>query len=83
MLDDLLEGDAGPLGGANGALGPGGVDQLVALAGVVADLLETAGAGALEGDDVGLAREERFVLQVGQGETLRVVDQAADVEEEF
>lgn len=65
VLDYFLEGDARPTGCANGAFAPGSVDQLVAFAWVLVDLLDSASAGALQRDDVGLAREERFILEVG------------------
>ena len=83
VLDDLLERDARPAGRADGALAPGRVDQLVAVAGVLVDLLDAAGARALEADDVALAREQLLVLQVGEREALRLVHQPFNVEEEL
>lgn len=83
VLDDLFEGDTGPSRGSDGALTPRGVDQLIAVARVLTDLLNPAGAGALERDDVGLAREESLILEVGEGQTLGFIDETANVEEEL
>lgn len=49
-------------------LGPGfqpaaGFDDF--LAWILVDLLDAAGPGALDGDDVGLAWEDGFILEVG------------------
>ena len=83
VLDHLLERDTGPAGGTNGAFGPGSVDELVAVTGVLVDLLKAASAGALESDYVGLARELRLVLQILESKTLGVVDETVDIEVEL
>jgi hypothetical protein len=83
VFQHLFQGDARPARGPDCAFAPGGVDELVAVAGVLRDLLDAAGAAALEGDDGGLAREEGFVLEGGEGDFLGGVDVAFDFEEVF
>lgn len=61
-FDEFFQTHPRPPRRADGAFSPGGVDQFVAVAGVFVNLLDATGAGALEGDNVGLAREEGFVL---------------------
>lgn len=65
VLDHLLERDAGPAGGSDSAFRPGSVDELIAIARILVDLFEAASAGTLKTDDVALAGEKLFVLQVG------------------
>ena len=81
VLDDLLQGDTGPAGGTDGAFTPGRVDELVAVTGVLVDLLDTASSGTLETDDSGLAGEYRLILKHLEGDLLGVVDEALDFEE--
>lgn len=83
LRPDLLEADTGPSRVPDGALAPGSVDQLVPVAGVLVDLLDTARPGTLDGDDVALPGEDRFILELLQGEGPGVVDQAADLESEL
>lgn len=81
MFQHLFERDTRPARGPDCAFAPGRVDELVAVAGVLGYLLDAAGAAALEGDDGGLAGEDGFVLEGGEGDFLGVVDEAFDFEE--
>jgi hypothetical protein len=83
VFDDFFEGDTGPAGGTNGAFTPGCVNELVAVTGVLVDLLDTSGSGALQTDDCRLAGKFGFILELGEGDLLGIVDQAFDFEEVF
>jgi hypothetical protein len=81
VLQDFLEANARPACGPDCAFAPGGVDEFVAVAGVLCDLLDAAGAAALEGDDGGLAGEDGFVFEEVEGDLFGSVDKAFDFEE--
>lgn len=74
VLDDFLEGDTGPARGSNSALAPWSVDELVAVAGVLVYLLDTACSRALKADDCGLAGEDGLILELGKGNLFWVLD---------
>lgn len=74
VFDYFLEGYAGPAGSANGAFTPGGVDELVAIARVFVNLLNTPGSRALESDDCRLTGEDGLILKFGKSDLLGVVD---------
>lgn len=82
VLQNLFKGDACPAGGGDRTFAPRCVDEFVAVPRILVDLLDTARTGALECDDVTLAREDGLVFQLGQRDTSWGVDESADVEEE-
>jgi hypothetical protein len=81
VFDYFFEGHADVAGGADGAFGPGRVDEFVAVAGVFAYLLDATSAAALESDGRRHAREFGFILEVFEGDFHGLVDEAFDFEE--
>lgn len=79
-LDHLFQADAHVPRRADGALGPRRLWYLVALPGVLGNLLNAPGARALHRDRLLDAREPRLVHDVVEGKGLRVVDQAVERE---
>jgi hypothetical protein len=80
VLDDLLQANTHIASGSNGTFSPGCVDQLVAITGVEADLLNTACATALECDGSGHAWELGLILELRKSNLLGVVDKTLDFE---
>lgn len=81
-LQHVLQRHPRPARRPDRAFGPRRVDQLVAVARVLGDLLDAARPGALEGDRHGSAREKGLVLQVGEADRAGLVDEAVDGEGE-
>lgn len=83
VLDYFLEGDTSPACSSDGTFAPGGINELVAVAGVLVDLLDTACSRALEADDCGLSREDGLILKFGESDLLGVVDKALNLKKVF
>jgi hypothetical protein len=83
VLYHFFEGHADVACGTDGAFTPGRVDELVAVARIVVDLLDAAGAAALQCNSCGHAGEFCFVLELCEGDFHGLVDKAFDFEEVF
>ena len=83
VLNHFLQADSGPLGGSNRSFSPGRVNHLVAFTSVLVDLLDTSSTATLNRHHIRLPRKQLFILQVCQGDILRLFYQSIKSEEEF
>jgi hypothetical protein len=75
ILDDFLQTHTCPLGSADSAFSPRGINHLVAFTRILDDLFESPRTTALKSNEFGDTREASFVLQVSKGKCFWVVDQ--------
>jgi hypothetical protein len=80
VLDNFLQANSHVASGSDGTFGPGRVDQLITIAGVRADLFDTACTTALECNGSGHARELGLILEIRKSDFPRVVDKALNFE---
>jgi hypothetical protein len=56
------------------------LEEIVAITGIHCDLFEATSSGTLERDDVGVAREEFFILEIGERELAGLFDESVKLE---
>jgi hypothetical protein len=76
VLDDLLQTHSNVSSGANSTFSPWRIDELVTVARVVIDLLDTTRSTALKCHGRRHARELAFILKLLESNLLRLIDHA-------